>query len=118
MKRTLFAAVALGLAAGPVLAASGDTWYGTNRYRSEAPIEVTTALPADRVIVYQESTSSTPVFVERSYVADPAYVYYYEPRDVYVMRTESDWVKELNPQTGQRIGDGLFNRRGPNDFGQ
>ena len=109
----LAAALAIPTAA---LAASGDSWSGSNRYREHAPIEVTALQPGDRVVVYETSTS-TPVYVERTYTYEPGYVYY-EPREVLVYRADSDWVKDLNPQTGQRIGEGLFNRRGPNDFGQ
>jgi hypothetical protein len=120
MKPTLSTAlgVALALSASAAVAVSGDTWSGTNRYRESAPIEVTTLRPGEQVIVYAENSVSTPVIVDRSYSYDPRYVYYYEPREVYVQRAERDWVKDLNPQTGQRVGDGLFNRRGPNDFGQ
>ena len=120
MKRTPL--IALGLAAAlsatAVHARSGDTWAGTNRYRDSAPIEVTTLRPGERVIVYEETTLPAPAYVERSYAYQPGYVYYYEPAYAYRYGTDSDWVKDLNPQTGQRIGDGLFNRQGPNDFGQ
>ena len=120
MKRTLLAATTLALAATSslALARSGDMWSGTNAHRESAPIEVTRLQPGDTVIVQGTSTVSTPVFVERAYVREPAYVYYYEPAYVYRQHAaHNDWVKDLNPQTGQRIGDGLFNRRGPNDFG-
>ena len=118
MKPIPLAALAATLALpAAAFAASGDSWSGTNRYREQAPIEVTPLQPGDRVVVHDTSIS-TPVFVERSYTYEPGYVYYYEPREVYVARADQDWVKELNPQTGQRIGQGLFNRRGPNDFGQ
>jgi hypothetical protein len=120
MKRTLLAATALALAATSTmaLARSGDMWSGTNVHREYAPIEVTTLQPGDTVIVQGTSSVSTPVLVERAYVSEPAYVYYYEPTYVYRHHTaDNDWVKDLNPETGQRIGDGLFNRTGPNDFG-
>jgi hypothetical protein len=120
MKRTLLAATALALAATSTmaLARSGDMWSGSNVHREYAPIEVTTLQPGDAVIVQGTSTVATPVIVERTYVSEPAYVHYYEPAYVYRHDASNDWVKDLNPETGQRIGDGLFNRRGPNDFGQ
>ena len=120
MKRLTIPALAMALAAasGAALAVSGDTWSGTNRYREVAPLEVTTLQPGDQVIVYETSSYSTPVYVERTYAYEPGYVYYYEPAYAYGYSPDNDWVKDLNPQTKQRIGDGLFNRRGPNDFGQ
>lgn len=121
MKRALITATALALAAtsGAALARSGDMWSGSNVHREYAPIEITTLQPGDTVIVHGTSTVSTPVLVERTYVGEPAYVYYYEPAYAYRdQAVDSDWVKDLNPQTGHRIGDGLFNLTGPNDFGQ
>ena len=120
MKRIPLSAlgIAAALSATAVSAGSGDTWSGTNRYRDSAPIEVTTLRPGERVIVYEEGTAyaPAPVYVERTYAYQPGYVYYYEPAPAY-RYADNDWVKDLNPQTGQRIGDGLFNRQGPNDFG-
>ena len=115
MKRTPLTALVLAAAvvSTGALAASGDQWSGTNRYRESAPIEVTTLRPGDRVIVYENESSSRPVHVERTYTYEPGRVYYYEPYS-----PDKDWVKDLNPQTGHRIGDGLFNKTGPNDFGQ
>ena len=118
MKRT---SLALGLAAAALaspaaFAASGDAWYGTNAYREYAPVEITTTLPAERVYWYEERTA--PVVIERRYVYEPRHEAYYAPDVVYVARAGDDWVKDLNPQTGHRIGDGLFNKQGPNDFGQ
>ena len=120
MKRTSLTALTLAAAAlsTGALAASGDQWSGTNRYREVAPIEVTTLRPGDRVIVYENESSSRPVYVERTYTYDPGYVHYYEPNYTYRYSPDNDWVKDLNPQTGHRIGDGLFNQQGPNDFGQ
>jgi hypothetical protein len=118
MRRTPIAAIGavLALASAGAFAAAGDAWYGTNRFQDFAPIEVTRASP-DHVIIYESSVlDPAPVIIERSY--EPAVVYYYEPSGtVYLARVEDDWVKDLNPQTGQRVGDGLFNRQGPNDFG-
>ena len=118
MKRTPLAALAFAAAAlsTGAIAASGDHWSGTNRYREYAPVEVTTLRPGEQIIVYENE--SRPVYVERTYTYDPGYVYYYEPAYVYGYSPDHDWVKDLNPQTGHRIGDGLFNKQGPNDFGQ
>ena len=121
MKRILLAVGALTLAAASTttMARSGDRWFGSNVHREYAPIEVTPLQPGDSLIVEGTSTVTTPVYIERTYVREPAYVYYYEPAYAYRHQTaDNDWVKNLNPQTGQRVGDGLFNRRGPNDFGR
>jgi hypothetical protein len=117
MKRTSLAAlgVAAALVAPAAFAASGDAWHGTNAYREYAPVEITTR-PAERVYWYEERTA--PVVIERRYVYEPRYDAYDYPEPIYVARADDDWVKDLNPQTGHRIGDGLFNKQGPNDFGQ
>ena len=117
MKRPRIAALALALAAASTgaVAAAGDTWYGTNRHSDvviETPVEVTRAdtYPAieDRVI-YEERIAS-PAYVEREYVIldGPEYV---------VVPREDPLFDPLHPQMGQRVGQGLFNRKGPNDFG-
>ena len=120
MKRPCLAFAALALAAGSTVAVarSGDTWSGTNRHREYASVEVTGVQPAQTVIVYDTNTMAAPLIVERSYAYQPEVVYYHEPRYVRRYSPDHDWVKDLNPQTGHRIGDGLFNREGPNDFGQ
>ena len=117
MKRTPIALLgaALALSSTAALAAAGDRWHGSNRYdysRTE-PVEVTRVAPAE-VLAYEERYERTypaPVYVEREYR------YEYEPREVYVYRDNADYTKPLNPQTGHYIGRGLFNKRGPNDFG-
>ena len=117
MKRPRIATLAIALAAASTgaVAAAGDTWYGTNRHNEvviETPVEVTRVHtdPAleDRV-VYEERIAS-PVYVEREYVVldEPAYV---------VISREDPLFDPLHPQMGQRVGQGLFNRKGPNDFG-
>ena len=119
MRRNPIAALGVLLALGPAsaFAAAGDIWHGSNRYQEYAPLEVTRPTP-DHVVIYEtRSYDTAPIVVERSYTYEPGYVYYYEPRTVYLARVDDDWVKDLNPETGQRIGDGLFNKRGPNDFG-
>ena len=119
MKRSHAAATALALAATSTVAVarSGDMWSGTSRHREYAPLEVTELQPGDSVVVYGTSESSTPLVVERTQAYEPGYVHYYEPRYVHRQGADNDWVKDLNPQTGHRIGGGLFNREGPNDFG-
>ena len=117
MKRPRIAVLALGLAAASTgaIAASGDAWYGTNRYSDvviATPVEVTRVHtdPAieDRV-VYTERVAS-PVYVEREYVVldAPEYV---------VIAREDPLFDPLHPQMGQRVGQGLFNKEGLNDFG-
>ena len=109
MKANRIAMIGIGLAAAAASSAAfamaGDTWYGTyrgdtsyvqvepsgDRYVYVAPYEVTRVEPAPPV-----------VYEQRYYVERPYY---------------RDYIAELNPQTGQFIGHGLFNDRGPNDFG-
>ena len=119
MKRPRIAALAFALAAASTgaIAAAGDTWYGTSRdtvvlttpgeevvriYNDPAYVD------RDRVI-YEERIAS-PVYVEREYVVldGPDYV---------VISREDPLFDPLHPQTGQRVGQGLFNRKGLNDFG-
>jgi|SRR6185503_13819816 len=124
MKANRIAMIGIGLAAAAASSAAfamaGDTWYGTyrgdtsyvqvepsgDRYVYVAPYEVTRVEPAPPV-VYEQRYYVVPerrVIVEgdRYYVERPYY---------------RDYIAELNPQTGQFIGHGLFNDRGPNDFG-
>lgn len=120
MNRPEFAVLALALAAASTgaAAAAGDRWYGANRDIVVAtPVEATRVyrepviLDSDRVI-YQERIAAPvierPVIVERDYVVyEPAYRVI--PREAY--------FDPLHPQSGHGIGTGLFNRKGPNDFG-
>ena len=114
MKQTRIAAgLVLALASTAGMAASGDQWYGTNRGIVHEPIVVERVvvpereiLYPDREIVYIEREVRAPVIVERRYV-EPGYAGLYE----------SNMVKPLNPETGHLIGQGLFNKWGPNDFG-
>lgn len=117
MKQTrITAGLVLALASTAVFAASGDQWYGTHRgivYEPIVePIRVDVVsdrelLYPDRELVYVErDVMSAPLIVDRSYVERPGYGVY-----------ESNMIKPLNPETGHLIGHGLFNTRGPNDFG-
>lgn len=112
--------IALALASTAAWSAAGDAWYGTHRdFERRVPVEVIAA-PAD-VVVYEERLAPRHVIVprhvvvEREYVYGPRYVY--APREIVVLRDDRDAVAALNPETGHRIERGLFNRRGPNDFG-
>ena len=115
------AGVALALASTAAMAASGDTWNGTNRYLVTTPDPVVVMRVApDRDYVY--TYPQRDVVIERRVLAPSAVVvervYEAPPRD-YVVYRRYDSVAALNPQTGPRIGNGLFPRpgEGPNDFG-
>ena len=117
--RTVLAtALALGLASTAALAAPGDRWYGT--YRGESYVVTPDVTYIEReprdVVVYEERryvapTQRAPIWVDGRWVyADPNEVYY-------IVRDPRAYIP-TDPQTGQLIGHGLFNREGPNDFGQ
>ena len=115
--RTVIAtALALGLASTAAFAATGDRWYGT--YRGETYVVTPDVTYVEReprdVIVYEEryvTTPRTPILVDGRYV-------YAEPSEVYYIVRDPRANIPTDPQTGQLIGHGLFNREGPNDFGQ
>ena len=115
------AGVVLALASTAAMAASGDTWHGTNRYlvptpdpivvmRVDTDRDYVTTFPQRDVVIERRVLTPGPVVVER--------VYDVPPRD-YVVYRRYDPVAALNPQTGPHIGNGLFPRpgEGPNDFG-
>jgi len=118
MKRPRIAVLALALAAASTgaLAAAGDTWYGTSRDTvlttpGEEVVRIyNDPLYVDRDRVIYEERIASPVYVEREYVVldGPDYV---------VISREDPLFDPLHPQTGQRVGQGLFNGTGPNDFG-
>ena len=114
----------LGLGLGVALASTGafaiagDSWYGT--YRDDAYVRVepvdTVRVEREPLIVYDERFEPPRrVIVEREYRVYRPREYVYG--DTVVVRREPDYVARLNPQTGPSIGRGLFNNRGPNDFG-
>jgi hypothetical protein len=111
MKRIALALALGALSSTAAMAASGDTWHGVNRDDRVlvAPsITYTEPLPSDRVTVYYDEPG--PVIVEREYVSRPDYVVV-EPvhqNDFFV----------VEPRTYSSVDHGLFNRKGPNDFGQ
>jgi hypothetical protein len=116
----IIAGVAFALASTGALAVSGERWQGTNRGFAEVPepIVVTRTVPDSAyvytyperdVVIERRIVAPEPVLVERTYVVDPPYAY--------LVSREPDMVKRLNPETGHYIGQGLFNRTGPNDFG-
>ena len=126
MKHPRVATLSLALAAlasAGALAADGDRWYGSN-----AP-SYDLAVPASSVplTASQPETVYTvePVTVAREFVApEPPrdvvvyqpYVYSYDPR--YAYGRDMRLYDPHHPSEGQLVGRGLFNRRGPNDFGQ
>jgi len=71
------------------------------------PGDAPTWAQGDAPPVYEESVVEVPVRVEPAYVAGPY--------DVYVIGQDQEPARPS--PTGQVIGDGLFNRAGPNDFG-
>lgn len=116
MKRTAFA-LALGvLSTTAAMAAPGDAWYGTNRdgVTVSPPVTYVETVPAPRdgvTVYYDEPVRTAPVIVERSYVREPYDVVVVEP-------VHDNDLFYVTPRTYSSIDHGLFNRKGPNDFGQ
>jgi hypothetical protein len=113
MKRIAFALALGALSTTAAMAASGDAWYGTGRAERviiEPPVTYVEPVPGDRVIYYETTTSTAPVYVERQYRSEPYGYVVVEP-----VRENGLFVVE--PRTYSRIDHGLFNRKGPNDFG-
>lgn len=114
MKRIAFALALGALSTTAAMAASGDAWYGSSRVIREDPVLIAPAvtfnepLPADGVTVYYDQPA--PVIVERGYVTRPDYVVVEPVRDNDLFVVE--------PRTYSSVEHGLFNRKGPNDFGQ
>ena len=116
------AALALGTLASAAFAANGDAWYGSNRAERSVtepsfgplppqPMNPPVApLPGESVTVYYEDPAPAPVIVEREYVREPSYVI---ERDA----PRENPLFHVDPQSRPTIDHGLFNRRGPNDFG-
>lgn len=110
-------ALALGAAATAALA---DRYVVYNDvYARAAPVEVVRVervAPVEVVAYNERHVSAAPVVVERNYS-------YVAPRETIVVQAEPvytatyvyDW---RHPQWGHHIDRGLFNRRGPNDFGR
>jgi hypothetical protein len=112
MKRTALALALGALSTTAAMAASGEAWYGTNRDDRVivAPtVTYTEPVPSERVTVYYDEPA--PVIVEREYASQPYGVVVVEPvhqSDLFV----------VEPRTYSSVDHGLFNRKGPNDFGQ
>jgi hypothetical protein len=115
---TIVAALGATLASTAALALHDDRYYTYRSYdepyRSREYVRVAPGevlrVGRDGTIVYRDGRYVEPrrVYVERDYYA-------YAPREY---RVYPDYVADLNKQTGPYIDHGLFNRRGPNDFGQ
>lgn len=80
------------------------------------PVEIVT-VPASTVVYEERVVPRETIVVESA----PAYRY---PADELLLKPGypdlsgyPDRISAMNPQTGQLIGYGLFNRAGPNDFG-
>ena len=74
------------------------------------------------IVIYTDSVAPRERIVVES---EPIYSYnYYSPDEILRrpgypdLSGYPDRTAALNPQTGQLIDYGLFNRRGPNDFGR
>ena len=120
MKRTALALALGALSATAVMAASGDAWYGTNRSTITVGPSVTyvepAPMPSDSVTTYYyaEPATTAPVIVEeRTYVT--------QPYDVVVVDSppaDGSALFHVEPRKyGTVYNDGLFARKGPNDFG-
>jgi hypothetical protein len=115
MQRKL-ARIALALGVLGTSAAFAEVDYDPN-YPDRSGVEVRT-LSDGRVV---ERYYAPPAFIERDgrryYYGEPGYDVrpYYDRR--YENRTQWPTYDPLFPQQGQRVERGLFNRRGPNDFG-
>jgi hypothetical protein len=117
--RTAAIAIALALSSTAAMAATGDAWYGTNRdlvTSSPTGVEVSTREPAQAY--YYVARSDRPVIVQREYIVT-------DPSEVVVSRDDANDFRysapeplfSVEPRAYSRIERGLFNRKGPNDFG-
>lgn len=121
MKRIHIAsALGAALLSTAALAASGDAWYGTNRVYTDgvAGVEITRTAPT---IVYEERVMgapviATPVIVEGPVIVERGYVVM-EPQPSLIDKTNERDLFYVTPEINSRIDKGLFNRKGPNDFG-
>ncbi len=122
MKNPRIAILGLALtacASASALAADGDRWYGSNApvYEVAVPANTPPVSSVDGDRVYD----TEPATVDRDYVVvEPARdVVVYQPYGyVYSYGDDSRLYDRHHPQQGQLVGRGLFNRSGPNDFGQ
>ncbi len=117
MKRIALALALGALSSTAAMAASGEAWYGTNRERTViVSPSVTYVEPAptssDSVTVYYDApVVNAPVVVQREHVSEPYGFVVVEP-----VRESNLFVVE--PRTYSTADHGLFNRKGPNAFGQ
>lgn len=114
MKRTALALALGALCTTAAMAASGDAWYGMSRDDRVVVAPGTTysePAPQDRVTVYYDEPAPAPVIVEREYIRQPYGIVIVEPVH------ENEFFK-VEPRTYSTVDHGLFNRKGPNDFGQ
>ena len=119
--RITLLAGALALA-GTATAASATVVY-RDVYVEPAVVRVEPV--TTREVVSRDDGTLTYRTYERSHVVEPRYVEPYQtviveedPVVVSAPRYYRPYSYDPNPQMGQLIDHGLFNRRGPNDFGR
>lgn len=122
MKRALIAALAATLSTG-ALAVSGDAWYGTNRADPTFRAEPDAPMQHENRVIYEERIATAPTYlVPGEYIiAQPREVIVYStpaPTTYWYTYSTTPAFDPLHPQQGQVVGRGLFNRNGPNDFGE
>jgi hypothetical protein len=117
MKRTLAAlgaALALGAASTAALAEDVYIYSVPDNSHDLQPAQTPTWMQGEPSSAYEESVIVAPAgeaVIEVPARTDPVLVT--GPYDVYVVEPDPSTPST----TGQLIGDGLFNRTGPNDFG-
>ena len=125
MNRTRIARLGIALALGACATAASAqvveryvTYGGDGYYVRQYPVEVVRVEnPAPReVIVYDARYAApAPAVVARDYS-------YLGPRETIVVQAEPSYSYPMYdprfPQMGHLIDHGLFNRKGPNDFGR
>lgn len=114
MKRTALALALGALSTTAAMAASGDAWYGTsrdNRVLVAPTLPYTEPMPSERVTVYYDEPAPAPMIVEREYIRQPYDAVIVEP-------VHENELFKVEPRTYSTVGHGLFNKKGPNDFGQ
>jgi hypothetical protein len=107
--------------AGTATAASATVVY-REAYVEPAPVVRVETVASPRTIVYEDGyvTYNTyePRYLERRYIAPRETVVVNDPVYVNAPRYYDTYPYSPQPQWGQLIDHGLFNRKGQNDFGK